>query len=110
MRRRHAPDPANRRQVEFMAGFGMPEAGIARMVGMDAPTLRTHYSEALEGGEFKANTKGRREPLLQGDRRGREAVTAAIFLLKARAGWRETSVHELTRKNAGPIIVERRKF
>jgi hypothetical protein len=25
---------------------------------------------------------------------GREAVTAAIFWLKARAGWRETQIHE----------------
>ncbi len=110
MRRRHAPDPANRRQVEVMAGFGMPETGIARMVGVDAPTLRRHYADELQGGEFKANTKVAENLYRKATGEGREAVTAAIFWLKARAGWRETNVHELTGKNAGPIIVERVKF
>ncbi len=54
MRRRHAPDPADRRQVEVMAGFGMPEAGIASMVGVEfkantkvAESLRPNPSQAL---------------------------------------------------------------
>ena len=36
---------------------------------------------------------------------GREAVTAAIFWLKARAGWRETSTHEISGHGGRPIKV-----
>jgi hypothetical protein len=34
---------------------------------------------------------------------GREAVTAAIFWLKTRAHWKETSVHEVSGPDGGPI-------
>jgi len=35
----------------------------------------------------------------------REAVTAAIFWLKTRAGWRETSLYEVSGRDGGPIEV-----
>ncbi len=88
-----------------MAGFGMPEAGIARMVGVDAPTLRKHYAEELEGGAFKANTKVAENLYRKATGEGREAVTAAIFWLKARAGWKETNTHELAGRAGEPIKV-----
>jgi hypothetical protein len=31
-RRAHKPDPAQRRQVEAMAAYGIPEADIARVI------------------------------------------------------------------------------
>jgi len=34
-RRGHKPDPVNRRQVEALAGYGVPEAEIAALVGID---------------------------------------------------------------------------
>ena len=37
---------------------------------------------------------------------GREAVIAAIFWLKTRTGWRETSVHEVGGLNSRPIEFE----
>ena len=46
----HVPSPALRSQVETMAGFGAPETGIARMIGVDVEILREHYAEELEGG------------------------------------------------------------
>ena len=36
-----------RRQVEAMAGYGMPEASIATAIGIDAKTLRKHYRQEL---------------------------------------------------------------
>jgi hypothetical protein len=36
---------------------------------------------------------------------GREAVTAALFWLKTRAGWKETAVHQLSGAGDGPIKV-----
>src|SRR3954467_10923628 len=90
----HTPDPVQRRQVEALAGYGGPEAEIAAIVAIDAKTLRKHYRHELDHGHSKANAKiaenRYRMPLGQ----GREAVTAAIFWLKTRARWKETTVNE----------------
>jgi hypothetical protein len=91
----HQPDPACRRQVEAMAGYGVPEADIARVVGIDPKTLRKHYRDELDGGHVKANAKVAENLFRKATGEGREAVTAAIFWLKTRAGWKETSVHEV---------------
>ena len=56
-RRAHKPDPFHRRQVEAMAAYGVPEIGIARVVGIDAKTLRRHYREELDTGQIKATPK-----------------------------------------------------
>src|SRR3954462_14590270 len=56
-RRAHKPDPAQRRQVEAMAAYGIPEPNIARVVGVDPKTLRKHYRDELDMGETKANAQ-----------------------------------------------------
>ena len=56
-RRSHKPDPFHRRQVEAMAGYGVPELAIARVVGIDPKTLRRHYREELDTGQIKATAK-----------------------------------------------------
>ena len=101
----HVPSPALRSPVETMVGFGAPESGIARMIGTDVETLREHYGEALESGLVKANTKVAENLYRKATGEGREAVGAAIFWLKARAGWRETT-HELAGRDGRPIRIE----
>ena len=59
-RRGHKPDPAGRRQVEALAGYGIPEAEIAGVIGIDAKTLRKHYRHELDHGHTKANAGWRR--------------------------------------------------
>src|SRR5690348_6679565 len=86
-RRAHKPDPASRRQVEAMAGYGIPEIDIARVVGVDPKTLRKHYRDELDMGETKANAQVAGF-LFNAARSGN--VTAQIFWLKTRARWRET--------------------
>src|SRR5687767_5705888 len=86
-RRAHKPDPAQRRQVEAMAAYGIPETDISRVVGIDAKTLRKHYREELDLGETKANAQVAGF-LFNSARTGN--VTAQIFWLKTRARWRET--------------------
>ena len=49
--------PAHRRQVEAMAGYGVPEIDIARVIGVDPKTLRKHYRDELDTGHVKANAK-----------------------------------------------------
>jgi hypothetical protein len=96
-RRRHQPDPSQRKQVEAMAAYGIPETDIARVIGIDPKTLRKCYREELDLGETKANAQVAGF-LFTNARNGN--VTAQIFWLKTRAGWRETPV-EL--KHSGSI-------
>ena len=85
-RRAHQPDPAQRKQVEAMAAYGIPEVDIARVIGIDPKTLRKCYREELDLGETKANAQV--AGFLFGAARNGN-VTAQIFWLKTRARWRE---------------------
>jgi len=113
-RRAHKPDPAQRQQVEAMAAYGIPEIDIAAVVGVDPKTLRKHYRDELDLGETKANAQVAGF-LFSAARNGN--VTAQIFWLKTRAGWRETpmelrhsgaigrkDMHELTDEELMAII------
>jgi hypothetical protein len=93
-RRAHQPDPAVRRQVEAMAAYGIPEADISMVVGIDPKTLRKHYRDELDFGQTKANAQVAGF-LFNSARNGN--VTAQIFWLKTRARWKETpSEHQHT--------------
>src|SRR5712672_2446286 len=96
-RRAHKADPAQRRQVEAMAAYGIPADDISRVVGIDAKTLRKHYRDELDLGETKANAQVAGF-LFNSARTGN--VTAQIFWLKTRARWRETP---LELKHSGSI-------
>ncbi|WP_244408254.1 hypothetical protein [Roseomonas fluvialis] len=70
-----------------MAGFGVPHTDIATFLGIDAKTLRKHFREELDRGTTEANAKVA-QSLFQMATQGKN-VAAAIFWMKARAGWRE---------------------
>ena len=96
-RRAHRPDPSQRRQVEAMSAYGIPEDNISRVIGVDPKTLRKHYRDELDLGETKANAQVAGF-LFNAAKNGN--VTAQIFWLKTRAKWRESPV-EL--KHSGAI-------
>lgn len=56
-RRAHRPDERDGRQIEALAAYGVPEHDIARVVGIDPKTLRTHYRDELDLGATKATAK-----------------------------------------------------
>ena len=95
-RRAHKPDPGSQRQVEAMPGYGIPEADIATVLEIDPKTLRKHYRSELDKGHIKSTAKVAENLYRKATGEGREAVVAAIFWLKTRAGWRETLVQEHT--------------
>ncbi len=101
-RRAHRPDLAGRRQVEALAGYGIPEAEIAGVVGIDPKTLRKHYRHELDHGHTKANARVAENLYRKATGEGREAVTAAIFWLKTRAGWKETTSTRSVAGTANP--------
>ncbi|MCW5713439.1 MAG: hypothetical protein KIT43_02830 [Bauldia sp.] len=107
MGRGHQPDPLTRRQVEAMAGYGVPEVDIGGIIGIDPKTLRKHYRAELDYGHTKANIKVAENLYRKATGEGRESVTAAIFWLKARAGWREKQIHEIQTPEPVTFTIER---
>lgn len=82
-------DPVVARRVEALAGFGIADRDIARVVGIAAADLHSGYRDELETGQIKANSRVAQNLYRKATGDGREAVTAAIFWLKARARWRD---------------------
>src|SRR6478736_9649059 len=83
--------------------------GPTHAVGIAAKTLRKHFRAELDAGHSKANAKvaGNLYRIATGS--GPEAVTAAIFWLKVRAGCCDpvpTRQHPLGRKEARQIAAE----
>jgi hypothetical protein len=51
------PSAEQRKEVEIMARYGIPEDDIAIVVGIDAKTLRKHFRIELDVAFVKANAK-----------------------------------------------------
>ncbi|WPB83749.1 hypothetical protein [Sediminicoccus rosea] len=84
---RFEPTDEQRRTVRGMAGYGMPHVDIATFLDIDAKTLRKHFTRELDLGSIEATTKVA-QSLFRMATEGKN-VAAAIFWMKARAGWRE---------------------
>jgi hypothetical protein len=95
-----------RDRVEALAAYGTPHKKIARVLRLDLDVLRTGFEEELTTGRTKANSGAAEALYRTAIAGGREGVTAAIFWLKARAGWKETSVHELGGADGTPLTTE----
>ncbi|MBR0641377.1 hypothetical protein [Plastoroseomonas hellenica] len=93
-----------RRTVKTMAGFGVPQEDIAKHIEIDPKTLRLHFRRELDAGVLEANAKVA-QALFHMATQGKN-VAAAIFRLKARAGWREKQEIELSTEPAEPKPVE----
>ena len=81
-----------RRTVRAMSGYGVPHDDIATMLRIDPKTLRKHFRDELDRGSIEATAKVG-QSLFRMATEG-NSVAAAIFWMKARAGWREK--HDLT--------------
>ena len=76
-----------RRAVRAMAGYGAPRSSIAAYLRIDVPRLNALLGAELDQAEADANTKVARALFQMATRQNN--VAAAIFWMKARAGWRE---------------------
>ena len=88
------PTDEQRRTVRAMSGFGIPQPDIATHVGIDPKTLRKWFREELDRGSIEATAKVA-QSLFRMATEGNN-VAAAIFWMKARAGWREKQQIELS--------------
>ena len=98
MRLPFEPTTEQRRMARAMAGLGLPQEQIALLLEVDPKTLRKHFRDDLDRGMAEANVKIA-QSLFNMATQGNN-VAAAIFWMKARAGWRER--HEIT-VSANPL-------
>ncbi len=90
-RKPHEPSEAQRQLVQLHATIGTTQETIARVIGIDAKTLRLHYRDELDLSLAKANaTIG---GALFNKAKGGDTA-AMIFWMKTQAGWKEKSVVE----------------
>lgn len=100
----HVPTDDGRSMVRRLAAVGARHEDIALKMGFSSDTLTRHYRKELDDGRIDANAviAG---TLYEQARMGN--ITAAIFWLKTRAGWRETDRLELSGPEGGAIRLEK---
>jgi hypothetical protein len=85
----YEPSDKDRRVVEMMAGWAMPEERIAKVLLIDPKTLRKHFGEELEVGHAKLEAQLAQNLLRTAQGHDRQSLIATIFALKSRFGWVE---------------------
>ena len=83
------PTDKDRRVVEMMAGWAIPEDRIAKVLAIDPKTLRKHFGEELEVGHAKLEAQLAQNLLRIAQGHDRQSLIATIFALKSRFGWVE---------------------
>ena len=83
------PTDYQRKQVTTMAGYGMTHEQIAKVIGVSAPTVSKHFETELEEGLAKATFNITQSLYKQAMNADKPNITAMIFWLKAKAGWRD---------------------
>lgn len=97
----HQPTDDTRFIVSTACVAGVTHERIAQMIGVSLKTLLKHYQDELQGGDAMLTTRvaGNLYQHAAGFRGDPKAqVTAAIFWMKTRAGWRENVDVNLTGK------------
>jgi hypothetical protein len=82
---------AMREKVRHLAGVGVPQDAIAKMVGCAPKTLRKRFRDELDRGVAEANATVCGY-LFAAAKAGN--ITAIIFWLKTRAHWRERTASD----------------
>lgn len=98
----HEPTQESRDTAKRLSALGVPHEDIALRLKISADTLVKYYQEELDDGRIDANS-AIAGTLFNQAKKGNTA--AAIFWLKTRARWKETSSHEVTGVNSGPIQI-----
>jgi hypothetical protein len=89
------PTPEQRQQVTDLAGFGIKQADIAKVIykangkPLKRATLRKYFKTELETGGVTANSRVAQSLFEKAIGNGNGSTAAAIFWMKARAGWKD---------------------
>jgi hypothetical protein len=98
----HIPTEETKKLVRSLSAVGIKYVDIAGKLDISDDTLVKHYKKDLEDGRVDANASIG-QTLFQQAKNGNTA--AAIFWLKTRAQWKETSALEVSGTDGGVIKV-----
>lgn len=104
-RKPHEPTQKTRAEVSALASFGVPQEDIATYIEIDSKTLRKYYRRELDTAVTRANAAVAKRLYEQATG---DSVPAAIFWMKARAGWRESQDinHTSSDRSMSPTRIE----
>lgn len=94
----YQPTDKERAQVKALAGMGVPDYEIAKVLQVSPPTMRKYYAHELDIGHIEANAKVAQSLFKQATDPVKPNVTAAIFWLKTRARWTEATPDDVGKK------------
>ena len=86
-------------RVRYLAGLGVPQEELAKIIGCCPKTLRKRFRDELDRGAAEANASVAGY-LFNSAKAGN--VAAQIFWLKTRAHWREGSPNPISDTKAAP--------
>ena len=100
------PTDDERKQVEALSGYGLPQDQIAILIrgGIALETLREHFATELVSGKAKANGQVGKtlfQKAMGGD------TAAMIWWSKAQMRWAETQKLEHTGTDGAPIEIKK---
>lgn len=103
-RKEFKPTAQDRKLAESLSGYGIPIKQIAVLIrdGISVDTLTKYFEKELVLGKARSNLKVVQtlyQKAIDGD------LTAAIFLAKTQAGFKETKKHELGGEDGAPIAI-----
>lgn len=90
MAKRHIPTADTKRQVVAWAMIGLNHELMARLVGIDAKTLRAHYREELWQGQARGLAEIHKAGFEAALTKGKDGDAMRIFTLKCRGRWRQS--------------------
>lgn len=85
-RQKFQPTEQQRRQVMTMTGFGIQQHEMARLMGIDAKTLRQYFRHELDTGMTEANVRVAQALYTNATRHNN--TQAQIWWTRARMGWK----------------------
>jgi hypothetical protein len=88
------PTDSDRRVVLELAGYGAPHWKIAERLKINEDTLRKNFKHELTHGREASIAEVAESLYKKAKGNGKNSVTAAIFLLKTKGGYKETSAVE----------------
>ena len=98
-RKAFAVTDATREKVRYLAGVGVPQDDIAKIIGCAPKTLRKRLRDELDRGVAEANATISGY-LFAAAKAGN--IAAIIFWLKTRAHWRERAAPDASIPGTGP--------
>lgn len=104
-RKPHEPTEKDRNQVTLMAGIGLTQDQICKIIGVSDETLRKYYEKELDTATSMMNAQVAQNLFRIATSKGAGAVASAIFWMKTRGGWREVDRREITGANGGPLAI-----